>query len=58
LSRLEKRAEATDNLGLALAIPIGSLTPGCEMRAHFAVILEIENERIRRQRNYDCFEPS
>jgi hypothetical protein len=27
------------------------------MRARFAAFFEFEGERIRRQRNYDCFEP-
>ena len=40
-----------------LAIPVGSLAAGQEMRAHFAVFLEFRDGRIRRQRNYDCFEP-
>jgi ketosteroid isomerase-like protein len=29
---------------------------GGDMRAHFAVVLEIADGRIRRQRNYDCFD--
>jgi ketosteroid isomerase-like protein len=40
-----------------LAIPVGNLAVGDEMRAHFAVFLEFRDERIIRQRNYDCFEP-
>src|SRR5215212_7735487 len=40
-----------------LAVPVGQLQPGQEMRAHFAVVLEFRDGRIRRQRNYDCFEP-
>lgn len=39
-----------------LAIPIGSIPAGGDMRAHFAVFLEFENGRIVRQRNYDCFD--
>jgi hypothetical protein len=27
------------------------------MKARFAVFLEFEGAKIRRQRNYDCFEP-
>ncbi|MBL6852625.1 MAG: nuclear transport factor 2 family protein [Alphaproteobacteria bacterium] len=38
-------------------IAIGSLKPGEPMKAHFAVFLDFEGDRIRRQRNYDCFEP-
>ena len=41
----------------ALAVPIGQLQPGQEMRAYFAMFLEFRDGRIRRQRNYDCFEP-
>ena len=38
-------------------VPVGALQPGEPMKARFAVFLEFEGERIRRQRNYDCFEP-
>ncbi len=40
-----------------LAVPMGSLKAGAEMRAHFAMFFECQGGRIRRQRNYDCFEP-
>ena len=40
-----------------LAVPLRSLKPGDEMRARFAAFFEFEGEKIRRQRNYDCFEP-
>jgi ketosteroid isomerase-like protein len=40
-----------------LAVPLRSLKPGDEMRARFAAFFEFEGDRIRRQRNYDCFEP-
>ena len=41
-----------------LAVPIGALAAGSEMRAHFAVFLELAPDgRIVAQRNYDCFEP-
>lgn len=40
-----------------VAVPIGSLAPGDEMRAHFGVFLEFRDGRIAAQRNYDCFEP-
>ena len=40
-----------------LAVPIGALPAGAEMRAHFAMFLDFDGERIRSQRNYDCFEP-
>ena len=39
------------------SVAIGSLQPGAEMRARFAVFLEFESGRIFRQRNYDCFDP-
>jgi ketosteroid isomerase-like protein len=40
-----------------LAVPVGSLPAGGEMRARFAVFLEFRAGRICRQRNYDCFDP-
>lgn len=40
-----------------LAVPLGTLEAGAAMRAHFAMFFELESKRIRRQRNYDCFEP-
>jgi len=40
-----------------LAEPLGSLPAGGEMRARFAVFLEFSGGLIRRQRNYDCFDP-
>jgi ketosteroid isomerase-like protein len=40
-----------------LAIPIGSVPAGGEMRAHFGVFLEFRDGRIAAQRNYDCFDP-
>jgi ketosteroid isomerase-like protein len=40
-----------------LAVPVGSLPAGGEMRARFAVFLEFRNGKIVAQRNYDCFEP-
>jgi ketosteroid isomerase-like protein len=40
-----------------LAVPLRSLKPGDTMKARFAVFFEFEGDRIRRQRNYDCFEP-
>ena len=41
----------------ALAVPVGSLPAGGEMRARFAVFLEFRDGKIVLQRNYDCFEP-
>jgi ketosteroid isomerase-like protein len=40
-----------------LAIQIGALKSGQEMRANFAVFLDFRDGRISRQRNYDCFQP-
>ncbi|WP_213434561.1 MULTISPECIES: nuclear transport factor 2 family protein [Lysobacteraceae] len=40
-----------------LAVPLGSLAPGAEMKAHFAMFFELEHGKIRVQRNYDCFQP-
>lgn len=40
-----------------LAIPIGSLPAGGQMKAYFAVFLEFQDGKIVAQRNYDCFEP-
>jgi ketosteroid isomerase-like protein len=40
-----------------LAVGLRSLQPGDEMRARFAAFFEFEGDKIRRQRNYDCFEP-
>ena len=45
------------NWSAAYNIAIGSLQPGELMKARFAVFLDFEDERIRRQRNYDCFDP-
>jgi ketosteroid isomerase-like protein len=40
-----------------LAIDRGPILAGQELRAHFAVVLELQGGRITAQRNYDCFEP-
>ena len=40
-----------------LAVPLGSLAAGAEMRGRFAVFLEFRDGLIASQRNYDCFEP-
>jgi ketosteroid isomerase-like protein len=40
-----------------MAVPLRALKPGDVMKARFAVFFEFEGDRIRRQRNYDCFEP-
>ncbi|MFN8631263.1 MAG: nuclear transport factor 2 family protein [Chloroflexota bacterium] len=40
-----------------LAIPIGSVPAGGEMRARFAMFFTIREGRIATQHNYDCFDP-
>jgi ketosteroid isomerase-like protein len=40
-----------------LAVPLGTIPAGGDMRARFAVFLEFRDGKIARQRNYDCFEP-
>jgi ketosteroid isomerase-like protein len=40
-----------------LAVPLGTLTAGAEMRARFAMFFEFKGGKIWRVRNYDCFEP-
>jgi ketosteroid isomerase-like protein len=40
-----------------LAVPLGSLPAGGEMRARFAIFLTYRDGKIVRQHNYDCFDP-
>lgn len=40
-----------------LAIPIGNIPAGGQMKAYFAQFYEFMDGKIIRQRNYDCFEP-
>jgi ketosteroid isomerase-like protein len=40
-----------------LAVPLGTLPVGGEMRARYAIFIEFKSGKIRRIRNYDCFEP-
>jgi ketosteroid isomerase-like protein len=40
-----------------LAVAVGSLAIGDEMRANFGVFLTFRDGLITRQRNYDCFLP-
>lgn len=40
-----------------LAIAVGKLPVGGEMKAYFAQVFEFKDGKIYRQRNYDCFEP-
>ncbi|MFI0737359.1 nuclear transport factor 2 family protein [Streptomyces sp. NPDC021100] len=39
-----------------LAVPLGALPAGHELRARLAVFLEFRDARITAQRNYDCFD--
>jgi len=40
-----------------LAIPLGNIEAGGQMKAYFAQIFEFKDGKIYKQRNYDCFEP-
>lgn len=40
-----------------LAVPLGTLSAGTTLRAHFAMFFDLRDGRIQFQRNYDCFEP-
>ncbi|MBS2017984.1 MAG: nuclear transport factor 2 family protein [Deltaproteobacteria bacterium] len=39
-----------------LAIPLGKLAEGDALTAHLAFFLEIADGKIRRMRNYDCYD--
>lgn len=39
-----------------LAVPVGQIPAGGQMKAYFAQFIEFENGKIVRQRTYDCFE--
>lgn len=41
----------------SLAVPLGSIPAGGQMRARLAIFLEFRDGLIVRQRNYDCFDP-
>jgi len=45
------------NWSATLAVPIGNLPIGGEMRARFAMFIEFQDGKIVRQRNNDCFYP-
>lgn len=40
-----------------LAVPVGQIPSGGELKAYFAQFIEFENGKIICQRTYDCFEP-
>jgi ketosteroid isomerase-like protein len=40
-----------------LAVPLGNIPAGGEMRARFAIFLTYRDGKIVRQHNYDCFDP-
>ena len=40
-----------------LATPLGTLAAGAEPARHLGVFLELEDDKIKSQRNYDCYEP-
>jgi ketosteroid isomerase-like protein len=40
-----------------LAVPLGPLLAGTELRGRFASFLEFRDGRIVAQRSYDCFDP-
>ncbi|OUL20444.1 nuclear transport factor 2 family protein [Nostoc sp. 106C] len=40
-----------------IAVPIGQIPSGGQMKAYFAQFIEFEDGKIVRQRTYDCFEP-
>jgi ketosteroid isomerase-like protein len=40
-----------------LAIDLGTLSAGSELRAYIGVVMEFRDGKIVGQRNYDCYEP-
>lgn len=40
-----------------IAVPMGNLKPGDQIKARFAQVFEFKDGLIWRQRNYDCFYP-
>ena len=40
-----------------LAIAMGTMAAGTELRASFAMFFQLRGDRIAMQRNYDCFDP-
>jgi ketosteroid isomerase-like protein len=61
--RITKLLEQGDSVAMEvlwtgrLAVPLGTLSAGSEMRAYCAMFFEFHEGRIVSQRNYDCFEP-
>ena len=61
----EVRSTLASGRGVALEVEwrgvmaksLGPFREGQELRAAIAVFLELENGRIKRQRNYDCYYP-
>jgi ketosteroid isomerase-like protein len=41
----------------SLAVPLGSVPVGGQMRAHFAQFIDFRDGKIAAQRTYDCFDP-
>ena len=39
-----------------LAVPVGNIPAGGQMKAYFAQFFQFKDGKIFRQRNYDCFE--
>jgi hypothetical protein len=40
-----------------VAIPVGSIPAGGDMKAHIVTVLVIRDAKIVEQRHYDCYEP-
>ena len=40
-----------------VSVPIGNIPAGGKITAYFAQFFEFKDNKIYRQRNYDCFEP-
>ena len=40
-----------------LALPLGSMTAGSELKAYIATILQFQDGKIITQHQYDCYEP-
>jgi ketosteroid isomerase-like protein len=40
-----------------LAVPLGNIPAGGQLRARFAIFLTYRDGKIVRQHNYDCFDP-